>query len=83
MTAPTPKEIRAARAYLYQQGLGFIRPMVFAAAAKEQNVKFKTLHKILEPWLGKPRKSTKDEGGSDAQVQEEQQEAVPAAAQPA
>lgn len=65
MAAPTPKEVRAARAYLYQHGMGYVRPLAFAAAAKEQDVSFKSLSRILEPWLGK--KPTGKKGGTDAQ----------------
>lgn len=76
MTAPSPKEVRAARAYLFQHGVGFIRPFQFAAAAKEQDVGFKMLHRILEPWLGK--KPTK-QGGRHAQGKEaEDSTALPA-----
>lgn len=53
MSAPTPKEIRAARAYLYKHGLGFIRAIKFAASAKELDISFKLLHKVLEPFLGR------------------------------
>lgn len=65
MSSPTPKEIRAARAYLYQHGIGYVRPIQFAASAKEQNVSFKVLHKILEPWLRKARKSTTKEEANE------------------
>lgn len=43
MSPPVPKEIRAARAFLFQKKLHRISPRLFAASAKELDVPFKDL----------------------------------------
>lgn len=49
MRAPTPKEVRQARAFLFQRGIfpSTIHPRAFAAAAKEQRLTFFDLLKVL------------------------------------